>query len=253
MRISEKDWINFKDRLASISQKAADLMTEFVEKNGGYQNIPVDEVIEYANALAQKYGEAAGTWAALMYDAIAELSNANVEPAEVADTATYSEVAKAVQGAAKFSHEAAVIGAAVGRLVKMTGQDTMVKNAIRDRAMIAWVPMGDTCAYCLMLAAEGWKRASKDALQDGHSKHIHGNCDCSYSVRFDEDTQVGGYNPNRYMRMYSAADGTTQEEKLNAMRREFYAENSEEINAQKRSAYEKRKERKSSSAEELNI
>lgn len=242
MKISEKDWINFKDRLASISQKAADLMSAYVEKNGGYENIPVQDVIDYANALALKYGEAAGAWAATMYDAIAELSNANVEQAEIADTAEYSEVAKAVQGAAKISQNPVVIGAAVGRLVKMVGQDTIVKNAIRDRAQIAWIPFGDSCAYCLMLAAEGWKHASEDALDDGHTKHIHGNCDCSYSVRFNNDTRVGGYNPNVYIRIYQNADGNTQQDKLNSVRRELYAEDKDKINAQKREAYEKRKE-----------
>lgn len=242
MNISEKQWINFKDRLASISQKAADLMAEFVEKNGGYENIPVQDIIEYANALTIKYGEAAGAWAATMYDAIAELSNANVEPAEIAETADYHDVAKAVQGAAKISQNPVVIGAAVGRLVKMAGQDTMVYNAIRDRAMVAWISFGDTCAYCLMLAAGGWKPASKDQLKDGHTKHIHGNCDCSYCVRFDKKTSIGGYNPNKYKKMYQNADGNTPNEKMNALRREFYADNKEEINAQKREAYENRKE-----------
>ena len=37
------------------------------------------------------------------------------------------------------------------------------------------------------------------------------------------------------------------------MRREFYAENKEEINAQKRSAYEKRQELNSSAAEEVDV
>ena len=253
MQIPYNDWINFKDKLSALSKIAADKLAEFVEKNGGYENIPIDDVIAYATALARKYGEGSGTLAAMMYDAIAELSAANVQPAEVAEPATYNEVAKAIQGAAKSSTDALFLGAVVGRLVKQVSADTMLRNARRDNAQIAWIAFGDTCAYCIMQAAKGWIYVPEDALDEGHAKHIHGNCDCTYSVRFNEDTYINGYTPNRFKRMYSAAEGDTQREKLNSMRRGFYAENSEEINEQKRSAYEKRKERESSSAEELNI
>jgi hypothetical protein len=45
----------------------------------------------------------------------------------------------------------------------------------------------------------------------------------------------------------------TPKNRINAMRREAYAQNKEEINAQKRSAYAKRKELNSSEAEEINV
>ena len=44
--------------------------------------------------------------------------------------------------------------------------------------------------------------------------------------------------------------GAFNSDVLNAIRRQNYAENKEEINAQKRSAYEKRQELNSSKAEE---
>ena len=50
--------------------------------------------------------------------------------------------------------------------------------------------------------------------------------------------------------MYQDAPGDNSKDKINAMRREFYAENKEEINEQKRSAYEKRQELNNSKAEE---
>lgn len=89
-----------------------------------------------------------------MYDAITELEGSTVPPAEPAETATYSETAKAVNGTLKYVLVAEMVGTAVGRLVKMAGQDTTLKNAIRDRAYFAWIPSGDTCVYCLMIAAE---------------------------------------------------------------------------------------------------
>lgn len=253
MQIALNDWINFKDKLTELSQIASDKLSEYVDKNGGYDAIPVEDIISYAYALVQKYGEGAATLSALMYDAIAELSNANVPEADVADVSSYGEVAKAIQGASKSSINALYIGAVAGRLVKLAGADTMLKNAKRDNAQIAWISFGDTCAYCIMQAAKGWINVPPDAIKGGHAEHIHGNCDCTYSVRFDNDTFIRGYNPNKYQRMYSSAEGDTQREKLNSMRREFYAENSEKINEQKRSAYEKRREREASSAEEMNV
>ena len=53
--------------------------------------------------------------------------------------------------------------------------------------------------------------------------------------------------------MYNNAEGSIYQDKLNSMRREFYAENKEIINEQKRSAYEKRKELNNSEAEEINV
>jgi uncharacterized protein VirK/YbjX len=64
---------------------------------------------------------------------------------------------------------------------------------------------------------------------------------------------VEGYRPQEYLDMYQDADGNTPTQRINAMRREFYAENKEVINAQKRSAYAKRMERNSSAAEEINV
>ena len=144
---------------------------------------------------------------------------------------------------AKQSQNANLMGNAVGRLVKRTGADTMLKNALRDGAEFAWVPAGDTCAFCITLASRGWQRASKAAIKGGHAEHIHSNCDCTYAIRFDGKSNVAGYDPDQYLRMYEGAEGDTWQEKVNSMRRAQYAENREKINAQKRAAYAARKER----------
>ena len=128
-------------------------------------------------------------------------------------------------------------------MVKQAGADTTLRNALRDGAEFAWVPAGDTCAFCLTLASRGWQRASKKAVKGGHAEHIHSNCDCTYAIRFDGKGGVAGYDPDKYRAMYDAAEGDTPREKINAMRRENYAEHREEINAQKRAAYAERKER----------
>lgn len=244
MTIKASTWAKYSKRLSRINAEAAAKIQAWIDKNGLDD---VDALTDYAYAVATAYGEAAGALSAELYDAIAELSRADVPPAEIAPTPSYGEMAKTVRGVLKQSQNVAMIAAAVGRQVKRCGAQTTLQNAGRDRAEAAWIAIGDTCPYCLMIAAEGWKPVKPTSTAD----HIHGNCDCTYSVRFNKDTRVGGYDPGRFQRMFDNAEGSTEEDKLNYLRRQAYAENADEINAQKRSAYAKRQELNSSEAEEI--
>lgn len=253
MTIPAKEWGKFVEQLSRVSNRAVIDLLRFVNVNGGLSVIPRQTLLDYAFAVATKYGEGTSALAAAWYDALAEASGKYLTTAETAATATYAETARAVNGVLKISRNEELLAGAVERLVKMPGVDTMLRNAIRDGAEVAWIPHGDTCAFCIALASRGWQRASRKLVQNGHAEHIHANCDCTYSVRFDENTQVAGYDPDRYREMYDDAPGGNSTEKINAMRREFYAENREEIRAQQNSAYEKRIELNSSAVEEADV
>lgn len=239
MTISAKAWKNYITTLRKVSDRASTEMEAFIRKQSARFNegvITLNEyyasVIDYANALATKYGEAAGAAACDMYDAISGLQGAKVAPAVMAPTATRSEVAKAVRGTMK-TRNPKIVADAVGRQVKLVGVDTMQQNALRDGAEWAWIPQGDTCAFCLTLASQGWQRASKNAIKDGHAEHIHANCDCTYAVRFDSGLDVEGYDPQEYRDLYYDAplrddESATPKNRINAMRRQFYAENGTE-------------------------
>ena len=74
-------------------------------------------------------------------------------------------------------------------------------------------------------------------------------------MRFDSGSEVAGYNNGADARaIYENVDldgeADTPDNRINAIRRRLYAENREDILAQKRSAYEKSKELESSAAEE---
>ena len=253
MTISLKDWTRFTARLSAISKKAADELRVWVNRQGGLDAIDRQALIDYAFALATKYGEGSGALAAAWYDAVAEASGQFLPAAEVASTASYAETAKAVNGVLDVSLNEETLAGAVERLAKLPGLDTTLRNAARDRAEVAWIPMGETCAFCLVLASNGWRRASARMLRDGHARHVHANCNCTYAVRFDSNTAVAGYDPARYREIYDDAPGGSSSAKINAMRREFYAENREQIRAQQNSAYEKRIELNSSAAEEADV
>ena len=258
-RITSKEWRNYIGILRRLSERASkEMLATLTKLNAQYEEGVItfaeyqNAAIDFAYALATKYGEGAGAMACEMYDAIAELQGANVPPAVPAATATMDETAKAVVGTMKTGN-INIVSDATGRLVKLVGVDTMQQNALRDGAEWAWIPQGDTCAFCITLASRGWQRASRRALRNGHAEHVHANCDCTYAVRFDDSLDVEGYHPGEYRDMYYGAEGDSPEARINSMRREFYADNKEIINEQKRSAYAKRMERNSSAAEEINV
>ena len=216
MRIKQEAWLRYITKLAEVDQKAASLMTLFIEKHGLDDG---DALIRYAYGLVAKYGEAAAAAACEMYDATALAQGAIVPPAEPAPIAGFGEVAKAINGTKKVS--GLVVPQAVSRLVKRTGADTTLFNAIRDGAQFAWIPVGDTCAFCITLASRGWQNSSKAALKGGHAEHIHANCNCQYAIRFDRNSGVAGYEPERYRKMYDDAPGRNSKAKIKALRQEL--------------------------------
>lgn len=235
MQISRKDWDNYIKRLSKVNNEAARLVKTHIEQNGVED---VQALINYSYRVAAKYSNASASLAAMMYDVVADLEGVVLDPADPAELPKYGEVAKTVQGTLKTSQNPEEIAGAVSRLVKRTGQDTLLQNAERDRAQFAWIPSGDTCAFCIALASRGWQNMSKKALKGGHAEHIHSNCDCTYMIRHSEDFNVAGYDPEKYADMYYGAEGDTPKEKINAMRRKFYAENKSIVGAESDKAEE---------------
>ena len=227
MQITAKTWNEYVTRLSRLNRKAGQLMRQYIDTHGTGD---ADALITYAAALVTKYGEGSAELACQMYDALAEAANAGVPAAEPAAPADYGEVARMVN--ATKDQNPANLPNGVSRLVKRAGADTTLKNARRDGAEWAWVPHGDTCPFCIMLASNGWQKASENVLKGGHAEHIHANCDCEFAIRFDHNTTVAGYDPEKYLKQYRDADGD-----INKMRRIDYAARKDAINAQKRAAY----------------
>lgn len=191
--------------MSAINKAAAEAVQQYLAAH----NFDIDDAfIDFAHSLTTLYGEAASALACQMYDELHEYWKASkgiqkrIYPAEPAPVPTRSQVEKSVYGTLKVSSEQ--IAGAVQRLVKQTAEDTTLKNAIRDGAEWAWIPAGDTCAFCIMLGSNGWQKQSKKSLKNGHAQHIHANCDCTYAVRFSPDMEVEGYDPKAYKDLYKA-------------------------------------------------
>lgn len=243
--ISQAEWQRYTDRLRRIDKTAAELMQKYVDEHG---YIVDQEMIDYAYALTTKYGEASGALSASMYDSIVDYYKAHsgssraIDAAVVADPATRQEVTDALYN---IQHKNAqqTIPSKIGQLVRQCGADTMLQNAVRDHAEWAWIPGGgETCAFCLMLASRGWTEASSKTLKGDHAEHIHSNCDCTFAIRFDESMDIEGYDPQGIYQEFMDTGETSWDDRVNAVRRQQYQLNIEEIRAQKRAAYAKNKE-----------
>ena len=253
VQISEEAWKAYTDKLYNVSATAGKKMEEYVLKNGLDDR---NALIDYAYGLVTKYSEGTSALAAQMYDEIAAAENALTLSAEVIATPSYGEVAKTVHGTLKKSKNEKSLGGAIQYLVKRNGADTVLHNALRDHAQFAWIPgAGETCSFCRMLASNGWRYMSKKALKNGHAEHIHANCRCTYAIRFSEQSNIQGYDPDKYYQEYKNAlleaaeyddygRGEAGKAAVNRMRRLQYQSNKEladKIRAQKREAYAKRK------------
>ena len=230
MQMTARAWNEYITRLSRLNQKAGQLMREYMD---GHPEADTEALISYAYAVITRYGEGSAELACQMYDTLAEVQGVTLPAAEPAPTATYGEVT----GMVKATQDSpANLQSGVSRMVKQAGADTTVHNAIRDGAEWAWVPHGDACPFCRMLASNGWQKASKNLLKKGHAQHIHSNCDCEFAVRFSREFGVSGYDPEKYLRQYRAAGSD-----INNWRRIDYAARKDVINAQKRAAYAARK------------
>lgn len=241
MTFPENGWQKYINMLSAINNTAAKKFTAYLDTHETDSRLGRQAAIDYAYAIATQYGESAAAAACEMYDAVAEASGKNLPAAEPAPTAPYSDVAKAVNGLKKQDASNDMIGDSIGRLVKRAGADTTLKNAKRDGAEFAWIPHGDTCAFCIMLASNGWQKASRKTIKGDHAEHIHQHCNCEFAIRFDGKSTVAGYDPDKYKEMWDNADGSKWQDKLKNMRHDnyqnYYAKNREDILAHKREKY----------------
>lgn len=243
-RIPQSAWIKYISNIRRLGEKAESEMKAFYKSEmadftaGKYTRTEhFDRIAQYAKAIVDKYGEGSSELACEMYEWIAEFEKENIANAIPAATASYEDVRKATYATADQVEPMTGI---VKRMVKQASADTMLQNAKRDGAYFAWIPSGDTCAFCIALASRGWQRASKKTIKGDHADHIHNNCDCNFCIRFHGDTDVQGYDPQKYEDMYYGADGMSANERIRNLRSSIDAERRDEINSQKRAAYAKR-------------
>ncbi|MBR2080496.1 MAG: hypothetical protein IJ980_02540, partial [Oscillospiraceae bacterium] len=124
MTISEPFWLRYIDTLHAIDNTAAKMFEAYLNTHDISTKAGRQAAIDYAYALATKYGESAAAVSCEMYDAVVRASGVTMPAAEPAATATYSEVARAVNGVLKNGYGQSTLVGVVGNSVKRAGADT---------------------------------------------------------------------------------------------------------------------------------
>ena len=160
----------------------------------------ITEIVDY-------FGLAASELGAQWYEYCRTLGvggdySAIVEPPNTAlvKAAANKQIDKLFDGSADEGKVVSLLHDVVADQVSRQARDTIVRYAR--------VPVGDTCAFCIMLASRGFVYTSKKAatLTSAGEKY-HDNCNC-VAVPFHKADTIPGYTDElrKYEQMYFDAD-----------------------------------------------
>ena len=158
-------------------------------------------------AIAATYGEISSTAAATFYEAArADAFPSSTFRAIVAESNAGGEVARNVKWALSGDDPLARLSKAVDMAALQDGRDTIMRNNERDpkRPRFARVPVGKTCAWCVMLGARG--AVYRTAESAGKGRKYHGNCDCQPTPSWaGGDDLPPSYDEGFYYGLYDRA------------------------------------------------
>ena len=175
-----------------------------------------DEVIELATRIAEKYSYLGCELGAQWYDLCSEMAGLDVDPAELPEVDVGELNGKAQSTFAKAADSSLIaevfnyyLQNQIENSIRMTGSANLWRDYERGTAGGRWarVPVGDTCAWCLMLASQGaWYLSEKSAVTTGNGEHYHDGCNC-VAVYHASPESISGYTKlAKYKDMYYDAE-----------------------------------------------
>lgn len=219
------------------------------------QDLTKDELIQIASAIGEKYGLLASELGAQWYDLCTQLAGVNAEPAELSTMDSESIAASA--NAAATRAESGIIAEAFGSYlqnvinesIRMTGDANLWRDYERGLAGGRWcrVPVGETCAWCLMLASQGAWYVSRESALGETADHYHRDCNCIAVYHADADSIKGYTELERYKRIYYEAENAND---ANATGRDPYPEELAERVQRAKARHDAREDARQQAAEE---
>lgn len=191
---------DYEDKLHATSTASADAF----EKLARAQNLPTLEhdarksaIYHAANDTVSTFSDATGKIACDFFDAHVE----GAAPSEIAPQPKY--IKQRLYERIEEHEQTYELGD--DEFLQRMSQDvytevyhhanrTMIHNAIKNKLRYARVPMGNACAFCLMLATRGFVYYTQTSAGEDKG-HYHVHCHCKI-VAGKKDTTVTGYKPN---------------------------------------------------------
>lgn len=205
-----------------LKQAAIDEFMEYV-----HDGMTVDEVVDAATQVAMKFSYLGEELGAQWYDLCSELAGIDADDAYLPELdedgirGRAETVAKSGGDVKSVFNE--FLANQIQESIRTTGTANLWRDYERGLTPGKWarVPVGDTCAWCLMLASQGAWYKSKESALGPDPDHYHKRCNCIAVYHADPES-IGGYAKlEQYKRMYYDADNTRI---ANARGREKYPE-----------------------------
>ena len=165
------------------------------------------DVREVATAISAKYRLLGSELGAIWYDLCAELAGLDVDPAELADI-DLDAISKQLETAETQEDFSNAFRKNIYDGMRGTGMHNVKREYDRGLQGGKWarVPVGETCAWCLMLASNGAWYISEETALGKSAGHYHDHCDC-IAVYYADAEEIEGYSAlYDYKAMYYAAD-----------------------------------------------
>lgn len=190
---------------AALKKVYENAITEFMDTIT--PEMSIYEVREVAVAIAAKYQMLGSRLGALWYDVCAELAGLRLDPAEMVDVdlVTLEKKVAEAQSADELTDE---LRAVIYDAWRQTGRMALQRDYSRGLAGGKWcrVPVGETCAWCIMLASNGAWYLSEETALGKEAGHYHNHCDC-IAVYYANAEEIEGYTAlGDYKAMFYAAD-----------------------------------------------
>ncbi len=238
MEISSQTVSQYGRVIDTIAEKARDYVVAIIRYGIEVEGLSsVSAIRDYAILGLEQtlgvFGDQAAAYASSAYDAL--MAN---YPIEISAGESYGMEYNKEQLASSMKYHAQKlvdgdlggflqnVGQKAFDLTRNTANQTMIKNAERDRKKgVRWarVPTGaKTCGFCVMLASRGFVYRTKESA--GYSvlgmNRFHAFCDCRV-VPGTEDTRVEGYDPEHLYDVYLNARKTIYEDTLSKWQAAF--------------------------------
>lgn len=178
-----------------------------------HDGMSVEDVTQTAVRIAEKYSMLGCELGAQWYDLCSELAGLDVDPAYLPDPdiETIEKGANAAAGASRRGDYGAFnnfLNNMVMTSIRETGTANLWRDYERGLAPGRWarVPVGETCAWCIMLASQGAWYLSEQSALGSEPGHYHSDCDCVAVFHADANDISGYTDLMTYKQMYYDAE-----------------------------------------------
>lgn len=230
MPVTYQDVIDYSGRVKSLTEQAVDELTRRVSNIGASEPERRARFIQmHVRAVAEEYGMQAQELGAQWYEKCAKAAGIKVDSALVGELdyerldSYFNAVLEDYENGDDTWEQAEdkVISAFEDQM-RDFARRPIIENLDRDernyrrryrqtdraaaRAGYARVPVGETCAWCLMLASLGYYYRSEQTALGIDPDHYHAHCDC-IAVPYHGPDAIEGYGDDyeMYFDMYATA------------------------------------------------